>query len=323
MKLLNSVKTADSVTVILKDGAKTMNRTVRGSDDRYTLILKYIKDKKPQEIWSLLDTGAAVETLSKGGIKVDKVSKKLTIDLDEMPEALAARIKSTVAAGIDPTPFIEFWKRLKKNPSENSRQQFYLFVENCYMNITSDGHVILYKGLNSEYRSQHCSKHTCRDGTVIDLLHKVGEYLEIPREDATDNKHVDCASGLHCAPWKYVRQYYNHNVVELLVDPADIVSVPVSDGGHKLRACRYKVIQKCGADFVAKEEILASSAKKKVNRVVKIHATALELTKGRIILLPDMLAAIGANATNRITVIKRTQVRRIRHEQRPRQARRP
>lgn len=269
-----------------------------------------LKNKQFDAAVELLDTGAKIEKLTDGAIRRGE-NGDLFIEDDQMPQALADKIRLVAASDYDPTPFVNFWKRLKENPSENSRKQFYKFVQNCDCNITADGMVILYKGLSPDLRSKHSSKHHCRDGTVIDLLHTPGEWLEIPREDAADNPAISCSTGLHCAPWDYVQNYYSSYgaTVELLVDPKDVVSVPNDGNGHKMRVCRYKTLRKMGPDDKPLKDVLAEMKRKETDGAKQLRAKAKTLKKAvvasdsnRLILPPEILMAADIDPRTKLNI---------------------
>jgi hypothetical protein len=67
--------------------------------------------------------------------------------------------------------------------------------------------------------------------------------VEMPRKDVVDDKNQTCSRGLHVAAPEYVRQVYNQSVViEVIVNPADVCSVPVDYNATKMRVCRYQVM---------------------------------------------------------------------------------
>lgn len=309
-KITKSVTTAASITVVLDIDGKKKTFTVKSSDERFSVLKRYIADDSVDAIVELMDTTSKVSKLSDGKIKKG-ANGQLAIEDEEIPVQLADKIKAVAASDYDPTPFINFWKRLKQNPSEHSRRQFYEFIKHCDCNITADGHVIVYKGVKSDLRSNHSSTHQCRDGRKIDLVHTPGTFLEIPRGDAVDNPSVACSFGLHCAPWCHVKSIYGSYgaIVELLLDPADVVSVPHDGRGEKLRVCKYKIIRVMKQGDEPLRDVLAKMKRKTTaegkvlrEKAEKIKKTVVEFEGGNLVLSPDILIAGGVEQKDEINL---------------------
>lgn len=311
MKLKKHVITTASITLVVESAGKSKTHTIKNTDDRFSVLKKMLKDGQHAAAIELLDTSGKIEKLTEGAIRRGD-DGELYIEDDQMPPALADKIRMVAASDYDPTPFVKFWQRLKQNPSENSRKQFYKFVQNCDCNITSEGKVILYKGVSKDLRSRHAATHVCRDGRRIDLLHTPGVELSIPREDAADNPNVACSTGLHCAPWNYVSNFYSDcgAIVELMVDPKDVVSVPNDGNGHKMRVCAYKVLRKMGQGDTPLKDVLAKMKRKETDGAKEIRSKAKNLKKaavqaesGRLILPPDILLAVNFEPRSKLSLL--------------------
>lgn len=309
MKLVKSIVTSKSVTVVIEDKGVQVKYTVKNTDDRFTVVKRYIENNNPESISSLFNTYKKVEEITEGKIKKG-VNGTLMIEDDEMPPELATKIKQLAMSDYDPTPFVKFWQRLKKNPSENSRRQLYLFIENCNCNITADGQFIVYKGVNTDLRSLHHSTHRTKAGQTIDLVHTPGTEIEIPRDEANDNPSQDCSFGLHCAPWCYVNRYYGSNhKVELLVDPAFVVSVPRKDLGEKMRVCKYRILRAMKGGDEPRQDILATMKKKETVGAKKARASVaglkklpIEVSDDIMVIPPDLFLASGMEVRDQLKI---------------------
>ena len=72
---------------------------------------------------------------------------------------------------------------------------------------------------------------------------KIGEPVEMPREDCDCNHNVTCSRGLHVGSTEYVTKF-GHNpdkyfILAVLVSPDDVVAVPEDYEWQKMRTCRY------------------------------------------------------------------------------------
>lgn len=134
-------------------------------------------------------------------------------------------------------PILKFWYKLDENPSKNSREQLYRFITSNNIPITEDGDIVMEKGIKEN-----------RDGVLVDVYservdNSIGRVITMDRNKVEDNPNKTCSAGLHCAPPDYVRQWYSDKViVKVLVNPVDVVSVPVDYDSRKVRVCKYQVI---------------------------------------------------------------------------------
>lgn len=62
----------------------------------------------------------------------------------------------------------------------------------------------------------------------------------MPRNFVEDDPEAACSYGLHCASKEYAAGY--GTVMMVMVDPADVVSVPYQHNSAKCRACRYEIV---------------------------------------------------------------------------------
>lgn len=70
---------------------------------------------------------------------------------------------------------------------------------------------------------------------------KIGEPVDMPREDCDSDHHRTCSAGLHVGSTEYVAHFgcSNSFILAVLVSPADVVAVPEDYEWQKMRTCRY------------------------------------------------------------------------------------
>jgi len=66
---------------------------------------------------------------------------------------------------------------------------------------------------------------------------RLGETVAMPREECDSNPNNTCSRGLHVGSMAYVKG--NNLILNCLVSPADVVSVPRDYNNTKMRCCRY------------------------------------------------------------------------------------
>jgi hypothetical protein len=71
---------------------------------------------------------------------------------------------------------------------------------------------------------------------------KIGSLVEMPRNEVTFDPAVGCSYGLHVGTWDYANNFGRGGVLEVHVNPRDVVSVPTDSSWAKMRVCRYRVV---------------------------------------------------------------------------------
>lgn len=170
----------------------------------------------------------------------------LYFDGDPVHNALTQQVKRFLDEGLDFKPLIAFFEKVQNNPSEHSREQLFEWLERHRFTITSDGNFIAYKGVtegtDGVYKS--ISRGTAiSDGVQHNgqIPQSVGSVVEMPRSQVQFDPQVGCSVGLHAGTWSYARGFSRGAVLEVLIDPRDVVSVPTDCDAQKIRTCRYKV----------------------------------------------------------------------------------
>jgi hypothetical protein len=82
------------------------------------------------------------------------------------------------------------------------------------------------------------------DGVTVTgyIPYPVGAIVEMPRGQVVHNPSEACSHGLHVGTFSYAKSYANSGkMLEVHVNPRDVVSVPNDAGGQKVRVCRLYV----------------------------------------------------------------------------------
>jgi len=170
------------------------------------------------------------------------------VENDPLPNALSNRLIDFMDNGLPCDALVKFWKNLKKNPSKDSVEQLYPFLEHNNIPITSDGCFIAYKRVTEDYKDVHTKTFDNSPGVIV----------RMPREDVTADPSMLCSKGLHVAAWPYAEQFYPNGIlVEVKVNPKDVVSVPADYEGQKMRVCEYEVL---GERAKKRDEIFVEDA---------------------------------------------------------------
>lgn len=156
-----------------------------------------------------------------------------------VPETVAKKLRELENAKEDILPLMRFWKKLSLNPSENSRKDLYDFMVKNNIPITENGDIVTEKGVNQVKGSYF--------GHLVDVHSKtvdnsIGMHVTMDRSKVNADSNQTCSYGLHVGAPDYVRKNWTADViVECIVDPKDVVSVPKDYNATKMRVCAYYV----------------------------------------------------------------------------------
>lgn len=181
----------------------------------------------------------------------DRVSirgEQILLDNDPAPEAISRAIMEHYNAGLDFTALVNFLEKLANNPSRRSVEQLYPWLDaNGSFTITDEGDLVAYKGVATDDFGNYVSVSRGRaivNGEEVQgaIPNGIGDTIEMPRSEVMDDAAVGCAQGLHAGTYEYAKGWARGALLEVLIDPRDVVSVPSGCGAAKVRVCRYKVL---------------------------------------------------------------------------------
>lgn len=238
-----------TVTVFDNDDWDFGVQTIDQSHPNFLKVIDaVVKGDDPTD---LLDVAAAVIQLDE---RVSIVDGEIFFDGEPVHNQLSATILRYNSEHRDTTGLVKFMERLARNPSFRSREQLFQWTTVQSLVIDSEGYFIGYKGVTRDLKSIH-SGGAMVNGIQVDgaVPNKVGSVISMDRSKVQDDPNIGCSHGLHVGAWDYARNFGHGTVLEVRVDPADVVSVPTECGLQKLRCCKYEVlaIHETGEDDIA------------------------------------------------------------------------
>jgi len=234
----------DSSITVFVDGKP---QTIDSSHMNFLELRQAILDADYDKIPSLISIKSKIENMTHGNLRI--VSDQLFYKNHELHGVVVDKLFDMLKSGAkDASPLLNFIERLTANPSSNSVDQLYNFLEYRSLPITPEGKFLAYKGVKNDFYSKHGNPDTLVvQGTVNtnhEIYNGVGETIVVARNHVDDNKDNTCSFGLHVGSYDYANNWAGNDgrllVVE--VDPADAVSVPTDCERQKLRVSKYKVI---------------------------------------------------------------------------------
>ena len=212
--------------------------SVRRDNLNFMQVRQSLLDGNYDKVIKLVDTKSAVEDYALGNIQIkegDVYYNHSSGEQEKLNGVVIDKLLSLMREGIkDPSPIFNFIEKLLDNPSRNSVEQLYNFLDYKELPIDPDGYVVGYKGVSDDYKDQYSGK----------FDNSVGETLEMKRRSVDDNPENGCSYGFHVGSFDYADSWAGAEGRLMVVrfDPKDAVSVPSCSSYQKLRVCKYEVI---------------------------------------------------------------------------------
>jgi hypothetical protein len=234
-------KMAKRVSWIITDQNVVVNydgetHIVKRSDVLADRLIKAVKENKLDEIPTLVSTAKRIASFSNGNFAVK--NGRVEINGVVAPEVLGNKIIKFSNEGLPFKPLLKFAENLQSNPSFRAVNELFSFLEKNDHPITESGNFIAYKRVRGDFKDIH-------SGTMDN---SVGKTLEIPRNQVDEDATRTCSYGLHVANWDYAHTQFASSdsqtdvMLEVEVNPRDVVAVPVDYSNSKMRVCKYVVL---------------------------------------------------------------------------------
>jgi hypothetical protein len=229
--MLSYIINTETITLVINGKSKLIPRNSANA----AKIITELRKAKPDEstLDKLSDVITAVTLYSDGSVTIKRDGTVL-VDGKELPAVLAAKLMKCYQDGVPYAYLAKCFQRLSANPSKRAVEELYQFLSRYDMSITPEGFFLGYKGVAENFMDIHSGK----------FLNKPGVEHSMPRNEVCDNMNMGCSSGFHVGSFEYATDWAGSNghVMIVLVDPADVVSIPIDCAFQKLRTCKYKVV---------------------------------------------------------------------------------
>ena len=231
---LDYIVTSKSITLIYRNNTRKYDQT----DELYTVV----KNACLHEDYAfLLRLVKPVDYINENipEFTVDVTKLVVTVNGVEFPYQYSNLIINEMNKDIhnkqnpDLQNLMNFFARcVQHNIGTDVVIQMYEFLKHNDIVILPDGSIQGWKYL---YK---------RDDIYLDdytksITNNVDTYISMPREEVDSDPTMTCSRGLHVGAWDYVKG--NNHIAKVIVNPEDVVSVPVDYQGMKLRCCKYYI----------------------------------------------------------------------------------
>ena len=260
--ILGSRVTPYTIAITFDDGKPV---SITTDNPNFQRIAAKLKAGDYRDLWTLCNPAEGIKAYFGGLVQIKNGT--IFANGEAIHHAIVPTILEMIRNGENAEPLLRFLLLLQGNPSMNSRNQLWDFISKNKVVVyeggpvtvrdaktgrtsllDAKGYLVLYKGVNNNYTDCHTGK----------FLNKPGLQLEMPRPKVDDNQNRGCSSGFHAGAFEYVRNFGQRKLI-VLVNPADVVSVPNDCSFQKLRTCRYTVLKEVEASAFA--EIVGTNYK--------------------------------------------------------------
>lgn len=234
------VMTSNFITISKSVGGDKSTESAEVGSEKFEQASEIVMSTKGSQdglarAYELISEKERLIKLTKGRIVIDETIGCVTYAGVTIPNELSDRLieaaKCDDASALD--RLAKFTERLYQNPSKDSVEQLYGFMQHNDIDIDDAGYVVAFKKIREDWTD-------CYTGRVDN---SIGQEPYMPRWEVNDNKHETCSRGYHVCAKSYLSHFHGARVVRVLVDPADFVSIPVDYNNAKARVCKYKVIE--------------------------------------------------------------------------------
>lgn len=273
MERLNYILKPDNLAVAITDRKTKMPewKTMHSSHASFKGIVRALKSKNWSRAIRLFDTAQLIADKSQGRVQVKKDGVFYNGTL--LDNSLTTRILQLIREGKPVSHMLKFMDRLYLNPSQDAISELYDWLNGCKLPITDDGRFVAYKRVKSDYKDLH-------SGTIDN---SPGQIAFMKREDVCKDRTQTCEQGLHFCSIAYLPSYPGDRIMQVLVDPADVVSIPNDYQYTKGRTWQYEVVK----------EIAQSEITDKLDRGIDIddyRVAVYSIASDRKKLIADILA---------------------------------
>lgn len=240
-------KGVGSILVYEDDGT---THEVRSDSPDFTRVFSAVQQGHN---WSEIEEVTGVRTIINLSDRISLAGDELLFDGHVVDNSLTTAIKRYHVEGRDPIGLVNFMTKLfDASDSHRIRNFAFQWLTSQRLEVTGDGSLLGYRGLDIYMRAKHKGSGAFVDGIWDDGKHGVpnmpGTTITLPRHEVSDDPTIGCGPGLHVGNESYARSWGERWVI-VEVQPKDIVSVPLAET-QKMRVCAYKVIEEIIDDVV-------------------------------------------------------------------------
>ena len=205
---------------------------VQNDHPNFKKIVRGLKDLTEDQVYDLVV--AKEEVKQQEGVVVNSDTVELVIDGQVVDPVLADEVFSLERAGLPTDGMINFIRKLYNNTSSTVVERLLDFIKVNGITVDSNVDIIGYKAVKNDWFDKY-------SGTISNAP---GTTVRMKRHKVDDDHECGCSKGLHFGSLDYVATYGggDDKIIIVRIDPANVVTVPLSCNHKKVRTCEYYVI---------------------------------------------------------------------------------
>ena len=230
----------DNLSIAVLDPVTKMPswKPMHSSHVSFKSVVRALKAKNWAKALRLFDMSQLIADKSQGRVQVRKDG--VFYNGTKIDNSLTVRILQLIKEGKPVSDMLKFMDRLYTNPSQTAIDELYDWLNGCKLPITDDGRFVAYRRVRSDYKDVYT-------GTIDN---SPGQVVFMKRSDVCADRHNTCAQGLHFCSGSYLPNYPGDRIMQVLVDPADVVSIPSDYQYTKGRTWQYEVEKEISRDQI-------------------------------------------------------------------------
>lgn len=239
--MLQHLLSDSSVSLNYESNGKSYFKIFPAGSKEYTKAVDCIRSGNLEELITFLETDNRTITAQYDCFEI--IEGVVKVGNDYLPPALSARLVKFAQEKLDCQPLLNLWAKLKQNPSARAVKEAFPWFEKNHHPIFPDGDVLFWKSVNEDYTDMF----TSNNGVGGKFNNTPGSINKVNRNQVDDDQTRECSFGFHVGSYQYASTFGGKKLVEVKVNPADIVRVPTCDNYQKVGVCAYEVLKDCTA----------------------------------------------------------------------------
>lgn len=233
---ISYIGTRNSITI--SDGFESIIIPV--DDDRYIEVTEFIALGDVDAAWDAANTKKRISEFTSGRVEIKNGCVTISgVFVDNRCSERLLKLLEDGAPEEEIIKFCNFFERLSNHHDKRVVDELFDFLQHNSITLNDDGTFNAYKAVRADFKDCYTGK----------IDNSVGAEPYMPRALVDDDRDRTCSHGLHFASYNYAAFSYGtrgNQLVRVVVDPEDVVSIPSDYSGQKGRAYRYKVVEHIG-----------------------------------------------------------------------------
>ncbi len=240
-----AIFTANQVVIVIK--GKT--RIINVKNPNFKALCQAIVDgESDAALLTLMQPALRINVSKKAksaGIRFDQAESAVYIGDDRITGELATTLLEFQAANAPYEPLVKFYENCKLNPDSRAQEGLFRFLQAHRFPLTEDGCFIGYRRVKSNFKDFYTGS----------IDYSVGKEVKMDRAACDSDRNNTCSRGLHVANFNYAKTQYHSGsgiMLDVKVNPKDVVAFPTDYNFEKLRVCAMYVV---GVNSINEEDM--------------------------------------------------------------------